>query len=83
MTEDLEQEGLGVPIYEVTSLWNRAISISEQFDEHFASLLNEQLLGGRWSRPGLPLKTPLYDHHGGADGAGTQYGIEAPHFPAR
>lgn len=28
-----------------------------QFDEGFATFLNEQLFGGIWARPGLPTKT--------------------------
>lgn len=28
-----------------------------QFDEGFARFLNDQLFGGIWSRPGLPIKT--------------------------
>ncbi len=58
MDKDLEEKGRKIR----AQLWD-AKTLEEidqslrQFDEPFANLLNEQLFGAIWTRPGIPLKT--------------------------
>src|SRR5579871_2293431 len=58
MANDLEQNGLKIR----AQLWGeQSIEPGNQylkgFDEYFASLLNDQLFGAIWSRPGLLIHT--------------------------
>ena len=58
MADDLEQKGLKVR----AQLWGEASlqpgnQYLTEFDEYFATLLNDQLFGAIWSRPGLPVKS--------------------------
>lgn len=58
MAGDLEKKGLELR----TQLFGEKNAKSgheylKQFDEGFANILNEQLFGTIWTRPGLPVKT--------------------------
>ena len=58
MANELDEKGLAVR----AQLWGEeSLQPGNQylrnFDEDFASFLNNQLFGGIWSRPGLPMQT--------------------------
>jgi 4-carboxymuconolactone decarboxylase len=58
MPDDLEKKGLEVR----ARLWGEASlepgnRYLREFDEYYATLVNDQLFGSIWNRPGLPLKT--------------------------
>ncbi len=56
MATELEKKGKELR----TRLWGEEAIKSEylkEFDEKFATFLNEQLFGEIWNRPGLPTKT--------------------------
>jgi 4-carboxymuconolactone decarboxylase len=58
MANELEKKGLEVR----TKLFGEKQALAghealKKFDPDFATFLNEQLFGGIWSRPGLPLKS--------------------------
>jgi 4-carboxymuconolactone decarboxylase len=58
MATDLSKQGMELR----AKLWGEKQAKTgeeflKQFDEGFATFLNEQLFGGIWTRPGLPTKT--------------------------
>ena len=58
MATDLAKQGMELR----SKLWGEKQAKTgdeflKQFDEGFATFLNEQLFGGIWTRPGLPTKT--------------------------
>lgn len=58
MDKDLEEKGrkIRAQLWDKTTLEEIDQSL-RQFDEPFANLLNEQLFGAIWARPGIPLRT--------------------------
>ena len=58
MADDLSEKGFRVraQLFGEAAARQR-IADFERFDEGFGRLVNEQVFGGIWTRPGLPIKT--------------------------
>src|ERR1700724_4899421 len=58
MADDLKEKGFRIRAQLFGEAGARErIADFERFDEGFGRLVNEQVFGGIWARPGLPIKT--------------------------